>query len=316
MRNPKYIITSLCCMLLHLLTGCTFFNELEVCPYNTRLEYWYAGNSSQNVLPLFVQNLRQSLFDAEGKLISTETLWGDSITSWNAELPPGDYTVAVWGNIDENNEQVILPEGELLLNGLTLSAVKQNIPPGYRDNTSRLYYGTASFTVEEGTVSHQRIYLSHAHAVLSVTVRWMEDAPKPPAGGTYRMRLRNVPAVYDFIKGWETAIPTGDGVYAVPRIGSTLTRHETRAAMSYDQEVEGRFVTFRYTSNTHQLWSLWRDGELIEKELDLHKFFSTLPMDMDRNIEQEFDILISIYKDKIIVSLAAGSDWNEGGVIG
>lgn len=316
MRTLQYTVASLCGMLLCLLTGCTFFNEPEVCPYNARLEYWYAGNSSQNVLPLFVENLRQYLFDAGGKLIAVETLRGDSITAWDAELPPGDYTVVAWGNIDEDNEQTLQPEGELLLNGYTLSAVKEGVPPGYRGNTGRLYYGSASFTVGEGTVSRRRIYLSHAHAVLSVTVRWMEEALKPPAGGTYRMRLRNVPAVYDFIKGWETAIPTGDGVYAVPRIGSTLTRHETRAAMSYDQEVEGQFVTFRYTSNTHQLWSLWRDGKLLEKELDLYTFFSTLPMDMDRNIEQEFDILVSIYKDKIIVSLASGSDWNEGGVIG
>lgn len=316
MKGQRYIIAGFCGMSLCLPAGCTFFNEPEVCPYNTKIEYWYAGNSSQNELPLYAENLRQYLFDAEGKLLSVETLRGDSITGWNAELLPGDYTIVAWGNIDEANEQALLPENEPRLDACTLSAVEQGVPPGFRGNTSRLYYGSASFTVGEGPVGRQRIYLSHAHALLSVTVRWMEDGLRPPDGGSYRMQLRNVPAVYDFIKGWETAIPTGDGVYAVPRIGSTLTRHETRAAMSYDREVEGSFVTLRYTSNTHQLWSLRRDGELIEKELDLNKFFSTLPMDMDRNIEQEFDILVSVYKDKIVVSLASGSDWNEGGVIG
>lgn len=30
--------------------------------------------------------------------------------------------------------------------------------------------------------------------------------------------------------------------------------------MNYDNEVIGEFVTYRYTSGTHELWSLWRDG--------------------------------------------------------
>lgn len=312
----KEILFSLCLSLFCALTGCTFFNETDVCPYNLRLEYWYAGNSAQNVLPLYAENLRQYLFDAEGKLFSIETLRGDSIEGWNGELPAGDYTVVVWGNIDDTSEKQLPAEGAQSLGELTLSAVQAGVPPGYRGNTSRLYYGSASFTVEEGRVTRQRIYLSHAHAVLSVTVRWMDEELMPPAGGTYRMQLRNVPAVYGFVKGWETAMPTGDGVYAVPRIGSTQTHHETRADMSYDNEVEGTFVTFRYTGSTHPMWSLRRNGELIEKELDLYKFFSTLPMDMDRNVEQEFDILISIYADRIIVTLATGSDWNEGGIIG
>lgn len=145
----------------------------------------------------------------------------------------------------------------------------------------------------------------------------MEDEERPEAGGTYRMQLKDIPARYDFIKGWETDIPSGDGVYAIPGISNnTLVNHETKAAMTYDQEVEGQFATFRYTCSTHQLWSLWRNGKQIVKELDLHKFFSSLPMDMNRNIKQEFDILISIYKDKITVTFASASDWSEGGVIG
>ena len=35
--------------------------------------------------------------------------------------------------------------------------------------------------------------------------------------------------------------------------------------MNYEGEVIGEFVTFRYTSSTHQLWSLWRDGGAVRK---------------------------------------------------
>lgn len=304
--------------LLAICTGCSFGFELPPCPYNMRLEYWYAGSSSENVLPVYVNNLTQYFFDGEGKLVAAETLRGDSVKGYDADLPPGDYTVVVWGNTDNGGGSYVdaPTEGENRLSELTLSAVTAGVPPGYRDNTGRLYYGTSSFSVEEGKVHRERIYLSHAHAALSVTVVWKSDASPPPAGGVYRMRMRNIPAIYGFVKGWEAEIPSGDGMYSIPWIENTLTNHETRASMNYDEEVVGQFITYRYTSHTHQMWSLWRDGIRIIKELDLHKFFSTLPMSMDENFEQEFDILVTVYKDKITVSLASASDWNEGGVIG
>ena len=86
--------------------------------------------------------------------------------------------------------------------------------------------------------------------------------------------------------------------------------------MSYDGEVIGEFVTFRYTASTHQLWSLWRDGEQIVKDIDLNLFFNKLPMDMDTNMEQEFDLLVTVYENKIVVTQATASDWDEGGAIG
>lgn len=305
-------------MIWTLCTGCSFGYELPPCPYTARIEYWYAGNGSDNVLPVYVDNLTEYLFDAEGKLIATTLLQGDSVKSHDMELPPGDYTVVAWGNQNTGGGEAVdgLTESEYRLSELTLSAVTEGVPPGYRGNTERLYYGTASFSIEEGKVTRERIYMGHAHAALTVTVVWKSDAPPPPPGGSYRMRMRNIPAIYDFVAGRTAEIPSGGGTYAIPWIESTLTNHEVRASMNYDGEVVSQFVTYRYTSDTHQLWSLWRDGIRIIKELDLHKFFSTLPMIMDENFEQEFDILITVYKDKITISLASASDWDEGGMIG
>ena len=118
------------------------------------------------------------------------------------------------------------------------------------------------------------------------------------------------------MKGWESEPLTSGGSYTVPYIGTSEISHETRAAMNYDGEVIGDFVTFRYTSDTHQLWSLWRNDERIIGDLDLHRFFSKKPMNMDQNVEQEFEILVTVYEDKIIVSEITDSDWDEGGAIG
>nr|WP_236659176.1 FimB/Mfa2 family fimbrial subunit [Parabacteroides goldsteinii] len=301
-----------------MLSGCSFGDEPFVCPYNVRMEYWYAGSSTENTLPTYVDNLRQYLFDAKGNLLATITLKGDSVAGWNGNLPDGDYTLVLWGNLsDESNANETIQiqnENDMNMNEMTLSAQQTGIPPGYRGNTSRLYYGTTAFTLQNGATRRRRVYLSHAHAVLSVTVRWMTG--EPPADGIFRMRLKGIPAVYGFTGGNEATIPSGDGQYIIPRITGGITYHETRAALSYDGEVIGEFVTFRYTASTHQLWSLWKDGEQIVKDLDLNLFFNKQSVNMDTNMEQEFDLLVSVYDDKIIVTQATASDWDEGGTIG
>ena len=308
----------ICSILAAMLSGCSFGDEPFVCPYNVRMEYWYAGSSTENTLPTYVDNLRQYLFDAKGNLLATITLKGDSVAGWNGNLPDGDYTLVLWGNLsDESNANETIQiqnENDMNMNEMTLSAQQTGIPPGYRGNTSRLYYGTTAFTLQNGATRRRRVYLSHAHAVLSVTVRWMTG--EPPADGIFRMRLKGIPAVYGFTGGNEATIPSGDGQYIIPRITGGITYHETRAALSYDGEVIGEFVTFRYTASTHQLWSLWRDGEQIVKDLDLNLFFNKQSVNMDTNMEQEFDLLVSVYDDKIIVTQATASDWDEGGTIG
>lgn len=309
----------LCIWLLSCFTGflvsCSFGDEPELCPYNTRLEYWYAGSSTENVLPVYVDNLRQYLFNEQGELERVVTLRKDSVSEWTNELPPGKYTVVAWGNMENGAKDSIrvLPDGETRFAELTLSAGKQGVPPGYRGNTSRLYYGTGSFTVEPGQVSRQRVYLSHAHAVLSVTVRWSTGQP---ADGSFEMHLKGVPSLYGFVKGWETSIPSGDGVYSVPWIGTSITNHSVKGSMNYDGEVTGEFVTYRYTGSTHPYWSLWRNGVQIIRDLDLYIFFQTLPMRMDENIEQEFDIVVTVHEDKIVVAQGSMTDWDEGGIIG
>ena len=308
----------ICSILAAMLSGCSFGDEPFVCPYNVRMEYWYAGSSTENTLPTYVDNLRQYLFDAKGNLLATITLKGDSVAGWNGNLPDGDYTLVLWGNLsDESNANETIQiqnENDMNMNEMTLSAQQTGIPPGYRGNTSRLYYGTTAFTLQNGATRRRRVYLSHAHAVLSVTVRWMTG--EPPADDIFRMRLKGIPAVYGFTGGNEATLPSGDGQYIIPRITGGITYHETRAALSYDGEVIGEFVTFRYTASTHQLWSLWKDGEQIVKDLDLNLFFNKQSVNMDTNMEQQFDLLVSVYDDKIILTQATASDWDEGGTIG
>lgn len=307
----------ICAWLLALITACAFGDEPSVCPYNVRLEYWYAASNVENVLPVYVDNIRQYLFDSTGKLLATTELKGDSVTGWSGDLAEGEYTLVLWGNLNDSDRTPVEDgqSGQQLFEEMTVSAVTQGVPPGYRGNTGRLYYGAATLKVEKGFGIHQRVYLSHAHAALSVTVRWMTDEV-PPLDGVYRMRLKGIPSIYGFTPGLENTTPAGDGTYYLPQINGKATYHETRAAMNYDEEVIGEFVTFRYLATTHEIWSLWCNDRQIVRELDLNSFFAKLPMDMDRNMEQEFDLLVTIYDDRIVVTQATAADWDEGGTIG
>lgn len=285
-----------------LCAACTFTDEPEVCPYSTRLEYWYAGTTFANVLPNYAHTLRQYLFDDAGNLVATAEMQGDSVAFWNGTLPAGRYTVVAWGNLGEE---------EKVEDNRTLSATATN---AYRGNTDRLYYGSATFEAVDGEVCRRQIFLTQAHCLLNITVEWRTER-LPPETGLYRMRLRGIPARYRFAPSYKETLLPGEAIYTLPGTENIFTSHETRAARNYDGEVTGRFVTFRYTSDTHPLWSLWCDDEQVVQEIDLYRFFSKLPTDLNRSIEQEFDLLITVYDDRIVVNQVSGTDWDEGGTI-
>lgn len=126
--------------LLPLLFGsCSFGDEPSPCPYDVRLEYWYAGSGVENMLPRYVSRLTQFIFDGEGRLVSTSVLTGDEVSGWKGTLPDGTYTVVLWGNLSDADpppEKVESggggAEGETgdMLETMTLSAVSEGVPSG------------------------------------------------------------------------------------------------------------------------------------------------------------------------------------------
>lgn len=297
-----------------LLVSCTFQDEPAVCPFNVRLEYWYAGYAYENRLPVRVDNLREYLYDGSGNLVQTKELRGDSLTGYQATLPPGDYTLVAWGNLENKaSGSLILSENNKIQN-TTLCCSPYNLVNNCHANTERLYYGSASFTVPPSGVVNQRVYVSHAHANLKITVYWR--IPRPDLKGTLRMHLRTVPSEYGFWVGHDIPASNGAGPHLIPYINDVLADHETRAAVDYNDDVIGEFVTHRFTGDTHPLWSLSCNGTQIVKELDLQRYFKKSSIDLDHNVEQEFHLLVIIEENQTIVTEISGTDWDEGGVLG
>lgn len=307
----------LCCILWSC-TSCTFdFDEPGACPYNVRLNYRYAGKPDAGQLSMYVDNIRQFLFDADGVLVDVRMRKGDSLEYWQGELAPGRYTLVAWGNTGTGSDVVPPPEpGGTRLRELMMTSAARTPSGIYRNNTERLYYGYGTFEVPATGVSVNRtVYLTHCHAVLRITVRWKDGYYPVEGTGGYTLRLRGVPCEYGFPMGYDIPLAVGDGAFTFPTIGSPVTWHRTRAAMNYNDELTGELVTYRLTSGSHPLLSIYQGDRRIMKEIDLQLFFRKLPVSLDENTEQEFDLLVTI-GETIVVTQANASDWEEGGGLG
>lgn len=307
----------LCCI-VWLCTSCTFdFDEPGVCPYNVRLNYRYAGRPDVGQLSVYVDHIRQFLFNEDGVLISTHLLKGDSLEHWQGELAPGRYTIVAWGNWGNESDIVPAPQqGEAHIRDLIMTSAARTPAGTYRGNTERLYYGYFTFEVPAtGTSVNRIVYLTHCHIALRITVRWEDGYFPAPGAGAYTFRLRGVPSEYGFPAGYDIPLPSGDGAFTFPTIGTPTTWHRAKAAMNYNDELTGELVAYRLTSGSHPLLSIYRGDERIMKEIDLQLFFRKLPVSLDENTEQEFDLLVTI-GEKIVVAQANTSDWTEGGGLG
>ena len=166
------VMVILCCI-LWFCTSCTFdFDEPGVCPYNVRLNYRYAGRPDAGQLSMYVDNIHQFLFDADGVLKDIRLLKGDSLEYWQGELTPGRYTLVAWGNWGYESDVVPAPQPgvtqirELAMTSATGTATGTSTSE-YRPNTERLYYGYSTFEIPAtGNSVNRTVYLTHCHAVL------------------------------------------------------------------------------------------------------------------------------------------------------
>lgn len=198
-----------------------------------------------------------------------------------------------------------------------------------RGNISRVYYAFSAFTVQDKSITRIRMGMTHAHCLLNVTVKW--KANTPPNTKNFRLQLKDVPGLYFMDPEYGSSIngpvkipvtdyPVNnrDAIYYIPTVekGKELQRHQAEAKMDITRTLKGELITHRYCNNSHILFSVYAGEEQITKEIDLHKYFQTMNIERDRNLRQEFHIVVEVQKDQILVYPAIQSDWENGGIIG
>ena len=322
-------------LFLLLLTACQIEPEMEQCPYTARLEYWYTGSggTTVNILPNYIYTLNEFIFDSEGILRQVFTRRARKGVAAELDLPPGKYTLVTWANADSLSllsgaELNVSRLPELLLypdNGVTRS-----LSP-WQENTNRLYYGYATFTIGEHGVTRQRIDMTHSHLRLGVTIKWKGSAPQD--SGNLIMTLSNVPAGYRFMPEFEIKGVSYDSYRADNEEGTSregiyyyipmkpdnypLLNYRRGVQMDITRQVRTDFITHRLKDDTHPVLCLYDGSKALIKEVDLYKYFRTMQIDLDRNLGQEFDIVVEVNEDgSIQVFAAVVSDWIDGGTVG
>lgn len=335
MRYIYAILTKILTMMI-LLASCELQPDLPICDYNIQLEYWLSESAHKNELHQYVKTIDEYIFDEHGILFQVNRVesraYNRNFVS-EVELPVGQYSVASWGNVAESSKAVGVAIGQTHINDLVL---KLNNPIGATDNihtqSERLYYGYRTFSVREHGVSQVRVYMSHAHCILDVIVKWTKSPP--PDTENFYMTLRDVKDTYAFTSSYKVY---GNSInrfdYAEeqhlftdkerryyltgPDADSRDITHVQQAKMDITRNVNGRFSSYRLSNHTHPLFRLYAGDTPLMREIDLHKYFQNMGIELDTNLKQEFAIIVEIGEDDVIrVTPVVISDWNNGGEIG
>lgn len=319
--------------------ACDIDGDLAECPYNARLEYWYTGTGQANVLPDYVYRMDEFMFDSLGILCHRREISSKKNVAAELGLPPGRYTLVAWGNLDSCSRISETKIGETRLEDVCLYADRPFGGKGARAaggavlaSTEKLYYGYADFRIAERGVSRGRVDMVHAHLKLDVTVKWKGRAPADT--GDWYMTLAGIYPEYRFLPEFEVkgsaystyASDAGSGGltrsgvwYYIPGrpAGCLPATCKVAAKMDITRTVSVQFVTYRLASADHPVLQLYGGGVPLLREIDLEKYFRTMQIDLDRNLRQEFSLVVEVDADGgIIVMSAKVSDWNDGGTIG
>ena len=342
LRRPRSVfgfVTVLCAIIPGLLamglaTSCALDGELDECPYNVRLEYWYTGSGTVNVLPDYVSRMREFVYDEHGVLcLVSERSGRKAVLYGEFTLPPGKYTLVNWANLDTASHIPPFEVGKTTLDDMKLyldnpySQTKSTA--SWQKSSEKLYYGYTTFSVRDRGVSRQRVDMVHSHCKLNILVKWKGRAPANTRN--FVMTLKDIPSSYQFrpgseIKGSphsyydetdETVTRSGVFYYIPGKADAPTVHHRIDVKMEITGSVSGEFVTYRLTNDTHPVFCLYAGDSPVIKEIDLWKYFRTMQIDLDNNLRQEFDLVVEVDPSGgIIVSSAIVMDWNDGGNIG
>jgi hypothetical protein len=297
------------------------------CCYNVRLEYRYqrAGTSGANVLGYYVDSLREYVFDAHDVLraVNNYRIPTDSGTFFSEQnLSPGLYTVVTFGNKGGYEKT-----GEETVNVTT----RQDLRISTEGRSDRLYYGFRSFEVGRYGISRIAVDMTHAHCVLGITARWIDDTGHPAAGKQYTLNLRQAPSLYRYSPEFLVYNESDEAVFApekesyplrdsrrfnyLPTVDSVVCADLSVRGTTSSGALHGEFITLRYRSDSHVLLSIRSAGEQVMKEIDLYRYFREMGIRLDYSLCQEYQLLLTIDGDRVSVGMVNVSDWDEGGML-
>lgn len=317
----RCVATALGAMMLTI-HSCSLADPRDLCcPDACAMVYSYKPYGTE-AFKEYISSLRHYLFDSNGSYIAMLPP-GNDMQYQPLNLPEGSYTMVTLGNASEasaTNHQEI---GHI--SGLTLSQ-----KAGYAEssdilgNSDELYWGVRSFAIGAdglatepdgrtrfNSKSKLTTYMNNIHCHLTVRVVW-DNVPEYI--GAYEMELDGVPAAYNLNPA---KVAEADG-FTVPESGDTAV-HRLTVSMN-GQELEGEFVTLRYTDETIPTLRLRYRGLQVGPAMDLRKAFRTWGWRPSLIHVQKYSIVVRLYgngnAELTPFMEASVDDWINGGSFG
>lgn len=306
-------------LLTCLLYGCDLDGPQRECDYNARLLFHYSNGGGTNRITDYVATITDYLFDSQGRLLEVTTRTGAQVPQRTLSLPPGKYTMVSWGNLTDKtvvhpcvDPGTALEDMHLVKNRPHASATRCDAANvSSQQNAERLHFGRVEFTVGAMGTEQQTVFMGHAYLDLTVTVVGVAGEE----GDTFSFRLDGTHPVYCMehyrqinAQGYPMYIPRPDDAQMNTHLLSGVR-------MRADGTMENEFLSYRLTGQSRPVFSVWKDGVQVVRNVDLKHFFDTMLIDMDTNECQEFHIRITVDGDNIYVQFVSLGDWIDGGSI-
>ena len=311
------------------LASCSTDDDRDECCERIRIDFRYSKGAA-DVFPKYIKNMRHFLFTDDGRFIREIPAATSHLQHlYIPQIEEGAYQLVTLGNADKATVITDLIPGQTRLSDFLLRT--QNPQANVvQDDSDPIYWGILSFRAERNKDLRYLCDMSNIHCRLTVTVTWMETQPETD---NFILQIREVPSryrlnpqesTYQYVAGDKTKPETTPDrvvhhfpyVYEEP---ATLVVHRKEVPRLAGR-VKGTFRTLRYTDGRIPYFVLLKaDGTAVTKEIHLSEPFALWGWKVSDNIEQEYEIEIYLYDDRMIVHPAANADvldWVDGGTVG
>lgn len=315
-------------LLLTFFWGCSLDDDRDLCCEEVVLDYRYVRQEGDEY-KTFVEAMRHFLFDEQGKFLR-EIPFNPAVPQYVKllKLPIGTYTVVTIGNATTSHTRLPDPVvGEARLDDFRL-AIANAQTDGSFANSDQLFWSTRTFVSEKNKRHHYICDLSNIHCHLVVRVFWHV---LPTHDGTYTMQLEGLPLGYHLhptqarpmiIRDTDPQpdlYPTQNRViHTFPAMSRGFGKYRIEVPL-YNLELQGEFITLRYTNGRIPTFRLFFGSEAITKPIDLSRAFASWGWRPDEHAEQIYRIEMEILADGTVIvnqwADASVVDWIDGGVV-
>lgn len=245
-------------------------------------------------------------------------------------LPDGEWIIVTYGNMNGGSE-INYTIGQTRMSEMSTRVIN---PPTYKGtyatradgpslrlgDSDRLYFGKLDLVVRGGYTDRiHTVEMSNVHIWINAVVKWKDETKAPDkTSSNLHIRLEYVPVEHSFMHDDKydaiQKIP-----YRIPRITKELASQISQLQSStYAPNGEFYFNTYGLRWETGKAPILrFYDGEtmLIDKDLDLNRYFVDQNIDLTNTRVQFYQLQILIDGDNIIISTLSIEDWEDGGSI-